>query len=352
MQQNGCEVPSSLLPEVAPLRQASRQLVRELGVLDNRAIDGSTTYSQCHALIEVERQGVMTVGALAEVLNLDKSTTSRTVSTLVRAGLLTSRADGGDRRRRPLVLTAKGRRKLSALHRAANQQVEEALELLSQEDRAAVLRGMEIYARALARRRAQHEFAIRPVTRRDDPVIAGIIRASLTEFGATGPGYAIHDPEVDAMSETYSGPGSGYWVVTRRGQVVGGGGFGPLTGSEPGTCELRKMYFTREARGFGMGARLLAHVLREAERAGHRVCYLETLRAMTQARRLYESFGFRMLDGPMGATGHFSCDAWYVRELAGEEQARDEKTSLPTSTDHFLIEPRDKGALEYLPKSR
>jgi putative acetyltransferase len=351
MQQNGCDVPSSLLPEVAPLRQASRQLVRELGVLEERAGD-ALTYSQCHALIEIERQGVMTAGELAAILNLDKSTTSRAVSKLTRSGLVTTRADGGDRRRRPLVVTAKGRRKLATLHRAANQQVQDALVLLGQDERSAVLRGMELYARALARRRAQHEFSIRPITRRDDPAIAGIVRATLTEFGGTGPGFAIHDPEIDEMTETYSGPGSGYWVLVRRGQVVGGAGFGPLNGAEPGTCELRKMYFTREVRGVGMGARLLAHVLDEARRAGHRTCYLETLRAMTAARRLYESFGFRMLDGPMGATGHFACDAWYVRELAADQQTGDQENSLPAGSDHFSIEARDKGALEYLPKSR
>ena len=146
-------------------------------------------------------------------------------------------------------------------------------------------------------------------------MIAGIVRAALTEFGGTGPGYAVHDEEVGAMSESYAGEGSGYWVVARGKQVVGGGGFGPLTGGQPGMCELRKMYFAPEARGLGMGARLLTHVLERAAEAGYRTCYLETLQCMAQARRLYESFGFRPLSGPVGATGHFACDAFYARDL-------------------------------------
>ncbi|HWM86120.1 MAG TPA: bifunctional helix-turn-helix transcriptional regulator/GNAT family N-acetyltransferase [Kofleriaceae bacterium] len=284
-------------------------------MLENRVSGSGVTNSQCHALIEIERQGVMAAGELAAVLNLDKSTTSRTVASLVRSGLVAARDDGGDRRRRPLALTAKGRRVLASLHGAVNEQVNGALALLGESERDTVLRGMELYAKALARRRAQQEFAIRPITRKDDPVVAGIVRAGLTEFGATGPGFAIHDPEVDSISAGYSAPGHGYWVLVRRGQVVGGGGFAPLTGGEPGVCELRKMYFTPEARGVGMGARMLAHVLEEASRAGHRTCYLETLEAMVQARRLYESFGFRRIEGPMGATGHFGCDAWYLRDL-------------------------------------
>ena len=317
MQRNGWEVPSSpLLPEVAPLRDSSRRLVRELGFLDGRVKRAGVTHTQCHTLIEIERQGVMAAGELAAVLNLDKSTTSRTVASLVRAGYIAARSDGGDRRRRPLALTAKGRRKLAALHELANRQVQEALALLDDGERDTVVRGMSLYAKALARRRAQQEYSIRPIARRDDPVIAGIVRATLTEYGATGPGFAIHDAEIDDMSETYSRPGHGYWVLERGGQVVGGGGFGPLSGGEPGVCELRKMYFLPQARGAGMGARILAQALDGARAAGYRRCYLETLMAMTQARKLYESFGFRLLCGPIGATGHNSCDAWYALDLA------------------------------------
>ena len=123
--------------------------------------------------------------------------------------MVVARAEGGDRRRRPLGLTAKGRRRLAGLHALANRQVEEALELLVEEERGAVLRGMELYARALARRRAQREFAIRPITRRDDPAMAAVVRQVMTEYGATGPGYSNHDPEVDEMSRAYRGPQEG-----------------------------------------------------------------------------------------------------------------------------------------------
>ena len=34
--------------------------------------------------------------------------------------------------------------------------------------------------------------------------------------------------------------------------VVGGAGYAPLTGGDPGTCELRKMYFFPELRGLGI----------------------------------------------------------------------------------------------------
>jgi putative acetyltransferase len=316
MQPSSLQAQADLLPEVGPLRQASRQLVRELGFLDDGQIGLGITHSQCHTLIELERSERLTAGELAQALNLDKSTMSRTVAGLVKRGYVAMRAEPGDRRRRQLALTASGRRKVARIHQQADRNVQAALAALGAEDRAAVVRGLSLYAGALARLRARAGFAIRPITRRDDRAMAAVIRAVMTEFGASGPGFAIHDPEVDGMTRAYSQPGHAYWVVMRGDRVVGGGGFGRLTGAGEEVCELRKMYFLPEARGVGMGAGLLDHVLAQAAAAGFRLCYLETLVSMTQARRLYEAFGFRRIDGPMGTTGHFGCDAWYVRDLA------------------------------------
>ena len=148
-------VPSPLLPQVAPLRGTPRGgWCAELGFLDHRVKKAGVTHSQCHALIEIER-GVMAAGELAAVLNLDKSTTSRTVASLIRAGLVAPRASDGDRRRRPLALTGKGRRKLAALHQLANREVGGAARAPRRDDRQAVVRGMDVYAKALSRRRAQ-----------------------------------------------------------------------------------------------------------------------------------------------------------------------------------------------------
>jgi putative acetyltransferase len=145
--------------------------------------------------------------------------------------------------------------------------------------------------------------------------MAAIIRRVMPEFGASGEGFAINDPEVDFMTRAYAGERSRYWVIEDAGKVIGGGGFAPLDGGPSDTCELRKMYFLPEARGRGIGAELLAMCLGEAKRVGFRVCYLETLANMTSARKLYEAFGFARLEKPCGSTGHFGCDAWYAREL-------------------------------------
>ena len=299
---------------VADIRAASRQMVRELGMLDGRIECLGLSCSQAHALMEIERQGPLTSIELARELNLDRSTVSRTVAKLVRDGYLVA-DPGADRRTKPLVLTDGGKAKLRQVHAHADRQVESALRLLAPDDQAAVRRGLVRYAKALAQARAQEGAAIRPIRKNDDQDLERIIRSVLTSFGLTGPGTAAADPEVGAMSASYTGGKSQYFVLERERRVLGGAGFGPLAGGEEGVCELRKMYLHPDARGAGLGRRLLEKVLGEARRAGYRRCYLETIPSMTVAHNLYESIGFRRLESPMGNTGHCACDVWYARDL-------------------------------------
>ena len=156
---------------------------------------------------------------------------------------------------------------------------------------------------------------IRSLTPADNAAVAAIIQTVMPEFGADGPGFAIHDPEVLAMHAAYDRVGAAYFVVESDGRVLGGAGVAPLDGGPDGVCELRKMYFLPDLRGRGAGAALMTHCLDAARALGHRQCYLETLRGMDQAQKLYERSGFQRLDGPMGSTGHFGCNRFYLLTL-------------------------------------
>lgn len=169
-------------------------------------------------------------------------------------------------------------------------------------------------------REEQEAPSFRPIRPEDDAAVALIIRAVMPEFGARGPGFAINDAEVDTMFEAYARPGAAYFVVERGGRVVGGGGVAPLEGGDAATCELRKMYFLPEARGLGVGKRLLDHCLKVAAELGYSTCYLETLTGMDAAQHLYDKAGFRKLEGPMGSTGHHGCDRWYAMSLSGRAE--------------------------------
>ena len=160
-----------------------------------------------------------------------------------------------------------------------------------------------------------NSWSIRPIRAEDDPRMAAIIRTVMPEFGATGCGFAISDPEVDWMSRAYDAPRNAYFVVEVDGVVAGGGGVAPLEGGPADTCELRKMYFLPEARGLGAGAAMMARCLGAARGFGFARCYVETLTGMDAAMKLYARSGFRRIDAPMGATGHGGCNTFYLLDL-------------------------------------
>ena len=148
----------------------------------------------------------------------------------------------------------------------------------------------------------------------DDAAVAHVIRTVMPQFGASGPGFAIHDPEVDGMYAEYTKPRSAYVVVVAGDRVVGGGGVAPLAGGDGTVCEIKKMYFLDEARGKGAGERVLRELLEKARAFGYARVYLETLTGMDAAMKLYRKLGF--VEGcRRGATGHFGCDKFFERAL-------------------------------------
>jgi putative acetyltransferase len=160
-------------------------------------------------------------------------------------------------------------------------------------------------------------FSLRPILPKHNAQVATIIRTVMTEFACVGEGYSILDPEVDDMATAYSGEGSAFFVVENldNGEVLGCGGIGPLVGGDGLTCELKKMYFFPALRGLGFGKKMVETCLEKAKSLGYQRCYLETVDRMVQANQLYKKMGFEKISGPMGATGHCSCDAWYMRRL-------------------------------------
>lgn len=156
---------------------------------------------------------------------------------------------------------------------------------------------------------------IRPIEIKDNTALAVIIRNSLAEFGANKPGTVYYDPTTDKLHELFQLPGSFYLVAEQGNQLLGGAGIFPSGGLPQGVCELVKMYLHKDARGKGLGRLLIDSCLQEAKKMGYKSVYLETMPELGKAVSIYEKFGFRYLNRPMGNTGHFGCDVWMVKEI-------------------------------------
>ncbi len=158
-------------------------------------------------------------------------------------------------------------------------------------------------------------YYLRPIRSADNQPIAAIIRSVLTEFEANLPGTAFYDPAIDHLYEYYQQNRTAYFVAEINHQIVGGSGIGYLSGADPAICELQKLYLLPEGRGVGLGKRLMVQCLQFAREAGYRQCYLESLPQLTAGVKLYEKFGFRYLDHPLGQTGHHGCNLWMILDL-------------------------------------
>lgn len=314
---------SPLAPLAQVVRQSLRDVVREWGLMQEHPCVPELTLVQGHALIEVERRGGLSVNGISAALNLEQSTASRLVSRLVEKGFLSQSTSKSDARERVLTLTRSGTEVLRRLHAESDRRVHGSLELLSQEEQKIVASGLQLYARALRHARGQQLVQVRPIQRKDNPEVAAVIRSVMPEYGADGPGFALHDAEVDEMYAAYNEPRHRYFVLEMDGKVVGGGGVGPLQGGDGQVCELRKMYLLPEVRGYGLGEKVLRACLDTAHEFSFTTCYLETTSRMLQAQNLYQKLGFVLLSRPMGNTGHSACDRWYALELKKGVKGKD-----------------------------
>jgi len=156
---------------------------------------------------------------------------------------------------------------------------------------------------------------IRTIQPNDNTALAKIVRNTLAEFGANHPGTVFYDPTTDHLFELFQQERSIYYVALVNNEIVGGAGIFPSNGLPADTCELVKMYLLPQARGLGLGRELIKRSLAFAQQAGYKKVYLESMPELTKALGIYEKFGFKYLNGPMGNTGHHGCEKWMLLEF-------------------------------------
>ena len=156
---------------------------------------------------------------------------------------------------------------------------------------------------------------IRNIRAEDNARLRKVILQVLDPFVGERPGFANADLELADMHANYRSKGRRYFVALVEGRIAGGAGIAELEGGHKSVCELRKMYVLPKCQGIGIGRKLLELCLAFAQKSGYSQCYLETLKCMDAANALYDSFGFKDLNQPLGETGHHGCDRWRVLDL-------------------------------------
>tara|TARA_B100000902_G_scaffold247726_1_gene234412 strand:+ start:1558 stop:2052 length:495 start_codon:yes stop_codon:yes gene_type:complete len=162
---------------------------------------------------------------------------------------------------------------------------------------------------------ANTEWIIREIIESDNKELENVLSSVMIEFKVPKKGTALSDPELKRMSNAYNCSRSIYFVIKRGGKIFGGAGISPLKNSKENICELQKMYFLNDARGIGLGKKMIKICIDTARIYKYDKCYIETMYNMKSAQKLYLSEGFNFIDKPLGNTGHSSCPVWMIKNL-------------------------------------
>lgn len=161
----------------------------------------------------------------------------------------------------------------------------------------------------------QSPVTYRKVEKADNLALAGMIRQVFREHEAPQHGTVYSDPTTDDLYDLFRKSRSVLWVAEIDGIPEGCCGIYPTEGLEPNCAELVKYYLAEKGRGKGTGRHLMELCIESAAKLGYDKLYLESMPHFSKAVRIYEKLGFKHLSGPLGDSGHTTCNIWMTLEL-------------------------------------
>jgi DNA-binding MarR family transcriptional regulator len=135
---------------IRDFRKNLRVLEREVGLsMASETGCCGVTLAQCHLLLEVEQRGSTSVTELASILELDKSTLSRTVDSMARAGLLNRETDPASRRQQIISLSEDGRKKADRINGLCDASYTRLFDFIPVDSRRMVVTSAALLAEAM-----------------------------------------------------------------------------------------------------------------------------------------------------------------------------------------------------------
>ena len=279
---------------VEEIRAISRAMVRELGFMGGEFAGTDLSPSAVHALIEIE-QGEITARDLGARLRLEKSSVSRMLRKLVASGELQESPGKGDGRVKMLSLTAAGKQRVAAIHDFARAQVTGALERLTPGQGQVVLEGMQLYTQALDITSGIPDRSLDIVQGYRPGIIARITDMHALYYSReSGFGQRFESVVASGLAEfcnRLENPGNAIWTARLGGQIVGSV---VIDGQDMGenVAHLRWFILSDEARGGGVGKKLLDAALSFVDERDFTETHLWTFSGLHAARNLYETRNF------------------------------------------------------------
>jgi DNA-binding MarR family transcriptional regulator/GNAT superfamily N-acetyltransferase len=273
--------------EIASVRSFNRTVTQRVGALQDRYLARDRPLGASRVLWEIG-EGATDVRSLRARLDLDSGYLSRLLRSLERDGLVVVGPDRSDKRVRSVRLTARGRNERALLDRRSDELARSLLEPLSSDQRTRLVDAMDVVERLLTA--GLVEVAI------DDPRSPAARYCLESYYGELNSRFDTgFDPElaISTTAEELTEPAGLLLVARLHGEPIGCGAL-KLQGDVP--FYIKRMWVAPEARGLGVGRRLLAELEDHARRRGADVVHLETNKTLREAATLYRSAGYVEVD--------------------------------------------------------
>jgi DNA-binding MarR family transcriptional regulator/N-acetylglutamate synthase-like GNAT family acetyltransferase len=285
---------ADLEPRVAAVRRFNRFYTQRLGMLQENWLDSPFSLAEARVLYELANRDKPTASELAKELGLDAGYLSRILRGFAARGLIVKQASGSDGRQRLLSITARGRRQFAPLDAHSNRQVRAMLAALPEAGQARLSGAMRTIERLLGGDAARAEpYILRPPRPGDMGWIVSRHGALYgADYGWDERLEALTAEIVAEFIRTFDPKRERCWIAERDGENVGSVF---LVKETERVARLRLLLVEPQARGLGIGARLVDECVRFARTAGYRKITLWTHTVLTAARRIYRNAGFKLV---------------------------------------------------------
>jgi DNA-binding MarR family transcriptional regulator/GNAT superfamily N-acetyltransferase len=288
---------------VDQVRRFNRVVTERVGALNDRFLGRGRPLGEARLLWEIGLDACE-VRLLRSRLGLDSGYLSRLLRSLEAARLVEVSASAADRRVQVARLTAAGRRERATLDKRSDTLAQSLLAPLTSEQRERLVAAMRDVERLLIAASVE----MRPVDPEhpDAQYCLAEYAAELNRRSTRG-----FDPSVGATALPHEvrPPAGQFFVAYLHGEAIG---CGAVKHHADAPAEIKRMWIAPQARGLGLGRRLLETLEACALERGARVAHIETSAVLTEALYLYRSTGW--VEVPQFNDEPFA-DHWFEKAL-------------------------------------
>ncbi|GGS46341.1 bifunctional helix-turn-helix transcriptional regulator/GNAT family N-acetyltransferase [Streptomyces cinerochromogenes] len=295
---------------VEDVRAFNRFYTGVIGALDyERHLYAPYTLTEARVLYELAHAPHLDAVDLRGGLGLDAGYLSRILNRFEESGLIARGPSDSDPRRRRITLTARGRATAALLEERAQDMVGALLDGVAPADRPRLAEAMRTIRDILGTAQPPAEKPAEDVVLREPGAgeLGWIVQRNgalyAAEFGWNAAYEGLVARIVADFAEDHDPHLERVWIAELAGRPVGS--VMCVRDEAPGTARLRLLLVEPQARGHGIGDRLVRAVVDFARGAGYRELVLWTNDVLTGARRLYERHGFVLTaERPHRSFGH------------------------------------------------